>query len=89
MTLDHAIRLASVWAFGGVCTLQEGEAQEYHKMALAALEAQRDGAVTVVRCRECIYKGRVGDEIIFCNNFERDMMLDDFCSFGEQKDGAE
>ncbi len=43
MTLDHAIRLARVWAFGGVCTLQEGEAQEYHKMALAALEAQRDG----------------------------------------------
>lgn len=40
--------------------------------------------VPVVRCRECIYKGRVGDEIIFCNNFERDMMLDDFCSLGER-----
>ena len=47
MTLDHAIRLARVWAFGGVCTLQGGEAQEYHKMALAALEAQRNGVVTV------------------------------------------
>lgn len=40
--------------------------------------------VPVVRCRECIYKGRVGDEIIFCNNFERDMMLDDFCSLSER-----
>lgn len=44
MTLDHAIRLARVWAFGGICALQEGEAQEYHKLALAALEAMRDGA---------------------------------------------
>ena len=44
MTLEYAIRLARKWAFGGVCSLREGEAQEYHKMALAALEAQRDGA---------------------------------------------
>lgn len=60
MTLDYAIRLARKWAFGGVCSLREGEAQEYHKMALASLEAQRDGAATVVRCRECKHrKGRV------------------------------
>lgn len=53
MTLDYAIRLARKRAFGGVCSLREGEAQEYHKMALAALEAQRDGAAPVVRCRDC------------------------------------
>lgn len=47
MNLDRAIRLARAWAFGGVCSLREGEAQEYHKMALAAIEAQRDGAVPV------------------------------------------
>lgn len=35
MTLEYAIRLARKWAFGGVCSLREGEAQEYHKMALA------------------------------------------------------
>lgn len=46
-------------------------------------------AVPVVRCGECIYKGRVGDQIIFCKNFERDMIPDDFCSCGERKDGAE
>lgn len=45
MTLEYAIRLARKWAFGGVCSLREGEVQEYHKMALAALEAQMDGAV--------------------------------------------
>ena len=38
MTLDRAIRLARSWAFGGCCTLAEGEAQEYHKMALEAME---------------------------------------------------
>ena len=42
MTLEHAIRLARQWAFGGVCTVKEGEAQEYHKMALAALEEKRE-----------------------------------------------
>ncbi len=40
MKLDRAIRLAQAWAFGGVCTLSEGEAQEYHKLALAALQAK-------------------------------------------------
>ena len=47
MTLQRAIQLARKRAFGGVCSLREGEEQEYHKMALAALEAQRDGDVTV------------------------------------------
>ena len=37
MTIERAIRLARVWAFGGVNTLKEGDAQEYHKMALDAL----------------------------------------------------
>ena len=42
MTVDRAIRLARQWASGGVCTVKEGEAQEYHKMALAALEEKRE-----------------------------------------------
>lgn len=41
MTIERAIRLARKWAEGGVCSLREGEAQEYHKMALAALRAQQ------------------------------------------------
>lgn len=42
MTLDRAIRLARQWASGGVCAVREGEAQEYHKMALVALEEKRE-----------------------------------------------
>lgn len=43
-------------------------------------------AVPVVRCRECIYATRPGDNIVHCDNFERDMMPDDFCSVGERKE---
>lgn len=40
MTRKRAIRLARRWAEGGVNTLREGEAQEYHKLALEAFLAQ-------------------------------------------------
>lgn len=40
--------------------------------------------VQVVRCRECAHKGRTGNNVVFCENFERDMMPDDFCSCGEK-----
>lgn len=40
MTIEKAMRLASKWASGGVCTLREGEAQEYHKMCYEALKKQ-------------------------------------------------
>lgn len=43
-------------------------------------------AVPVVRCRECIYATRPGNNIVHCDNFERDMMPDDFCSVGERKE---
>ena len=42
MTISKAIRLATKWAEGGVCTLREGEAREYHKLCLDALRAQQD-----------------------------------------------
>lgn len=45
-------------------------------------------AVLVVRCRECIYATSPGDDIVHCDNFERDMMPDDFCSIGERKEAA-
>lgn len=41
----------------------------------------------VVRCRECIYATRPEDNIVYCDNFERDMMPDDYCSVGERRDG--
>ncbi len=93
MDLDCAIRLARVWAFGGVCSLKEGEAQEYHKLALAALEALRDGAVPVVRCRECKH-GSSGVLDVNCYHPEYDLCEgvtphepEFFCAYGERKDG--
>ena len=43
-------------------------------------------AVPVVRCRECIYCSWQGDNLVYCDNFERDMMPDDFCSVGAKKE---
>lgn len=43
-------------------------------------------AVPVVRCRECIYCSWQRDSLVYCDNFERDMMPDDFCSVGERKE---
>lgn len=93
MTLERAIRLAREWASGGVCTVREGEAQEYHKMALAALEAQRDGMELVVRCRDCRWSKQMDDREpkYACNNICRfgcTQWLDsnDFCSYWERKD---
>ena len=37
MTIERAKRLAEQWASGGVCSLREGEAEEYHKMFLEML----------------------------------------------------
>ena len=43
MTLERAIRLAKRWSTGGVCTLTEGEAEEYHKLCLEALMEKKEG----------------------------------------------
>ena len=51
-------------------------------------EAPTIDAVPVVRCRECIYATRPGDNIVYCDNFERDMMPDDYCSVGEKKEAS-
>ncbi len=98
MTLDYAIRLARKWASGGVCSLREGEAQEYHKMALAALEAMKNEAIPVVRCGECKHwkpgDFMAGDDIDHmyrgggCPIKRFAVYENDFCSDGERKDGG-
>lgn len=40
MDRARAIRIAAKWSQGHVCALREGEAQEYHKLCLAALREQ-------------------------------------------------
>ena len=42
----------------------------------------------VVRCRECAYATRPGDNIVYCDNFARDMMPDDYCSVGYRAEDA-
>lgn len=42
MTLERAKQLAKKWANGYVCSLREGEAEEYHKLCFSALRAQEE-----------------------------------------------
>ena len=53
-------------------------------------EAPTADAVEVVRCKDCLYweKGKVYEP--YCNHFGNmmaDTNADDFCSYGERKDG--
>lgn len=42
MTLERAKQLAKQWANGYVCSLREGEAEEYHKLCFSALKEQQE-----------------------------------------------
>ena len=42
MTLERAKRIAKQWANGYVCSLREGEAEEYHKLCFSALRAKQE-----------------------------------------------
>ena len=42
MTIERAKQLAKKWANGYVCSLREGEAEEYHKLCFSALQEQRE-----------------------------------------------
>ena len=61
MTRQRALRLAREWAQGHVCSLREGEAQEYHQLVVSLLETERlpcDGCVAAGTgygpCMNCI-----------------------------------
>ena len=53
MTLKRAIRIASAWSQGHVCTLRDGEAEEYHKMALEAFLAMQDSEPFYCKYESC------------------------------------
>ena len=42
MTIERAKQLAKKWANGYVCSLREGEAEEYHKLCFSALQYQQE-----------------------------------------------
>lgn len=64
MDRARAIRLAERWSEGGVCTLRHAEANEYHKLCLAALRAQEQRQWVSVK--ERLPKGENGSD--FCEN---------------------
>ena len=56
MTIERAKRLAKQWANGYVCSLREGEAEEYHKLCFSALQEQQEqesnARMTVAKLRK-------------------------------------
>lgn len=42
MTIERAKQLAKQWANGYVCSLREGEAEEYHKLCFSAIQEQQE-----------------------------------------------
>ena len=56
MTIERAKRLAKKWANGYVCSLREGEAEEYHKLCFSALQEQQEqesnARMTVAKLRK-------------------------------------
>ena len=52
----------------------------------------RVDAVPVVRCRDCVYWENGANEVEsweYCHCFNHDMGGNEFCSYGERKDGAD
>lgn len=70
MTIEKAMRLASKWASGGVCTLREGEAEEYHKICYDALRKQIPREPDVMRELGTVY-GREYYACPYCGSFLR------------------
>lgn len=52
-------------------------------------ERKNPNCITVVRCKDCIYSENEGQDILFCSNFSKDMMPDDYCSVGEREEQNE
>ena len=56
MTIERAKQIAKQWANGYVCSLREGEAEEYHKLCFSALQEQQEregnARMTVAKLRE-------------------------------------
>lgn len=58
MTIERAKQLAKKWANGYVCSLREGEAEEYHKLCFSALQEQQEqesnARMTVAKLRKFV-----------------------------------
>ena len=71
--------------------------QVYNEVLQVVAEAPTVDAVEVVRCRDCKWymPGDLFTDIMFCHRLKKEngkpakynYCADDFCSYGEQKDG--
>ena len=67
----------------GDCGVRRGISED-KKIALK--EWNTRPAPPIGRCKDCINATNPGSNIVFCDYFERDMMLDDFCSCFEPRE---
>lgn len=59
-------------------------------LALAYLALTEDASVPVVRCKDCEYLVNAtvnGNGFLICDISDMEIAPDDFCSYGERKDG--
>lgn len=68
-----------------------GKGTSYYYEARSCIEdVPTADAVEVVRCKDCLYWEKGKDYEPYCNHFGNmmaDTNADDFCSFGERKEG--
>lgn len=65
MTDEYALRLARRWAHGYVCSLRDGEAQEYHKACAVALHEREERSKGCEFCtKKWTYLGKTQVEYI-------------------------
>lgn len=85
MTKQYAMRLAEQWSKGLVCSMREGEAEQYHKMFLDMLRSNSDNFI--VRCEDCIHF-QEDDFLFYCNSVHGMVRPepDGFCSYGKRRD---
>ncbi len=67
MNKKHALTLARKWAQGGMCSIRDGEAREYHKIVVSLLEAtppeEEKNASSDLISRSALLEGETEPEI--------------------------
>ncbi len=63
MNKKHALTLARKWAQGGMCSIRDGEAREYHKIVVSLLEATPPNISSDLISRAALLVGETEPEI--------------------------
>ena len=89
---DEALRMMRNSQNDNPCTEKTGKVawEEAHNCAISCVEACPPvDAVEVVRCKDCKHRKRplFAGNGIYCEENRRHFELDDFCSYGERREG--